>query len=183
MASENKDVVVSIDTPIPHGYKFLPKGDPHKTLNCRKKARAEGHIVYVVHNPKHQQIGIRIPAAIHDRVQEKSEPTQQSQAKAVQRKDKKMEAEFRGSVRSQFPQIPASDLERVVKHTLTKNSGRVGRTTKLPLNQKAELAVCAHIRHRHTDYENLLANKVPRNDAREQIFEKVKKVAKEWGGK
>jgi hypothetical protein len=41
-------------------------------------------------------------------------------------------------------------------------SGRVGRTTKIPLEKKAELAVRAYIRHNYTDYEERLDSvKIP----------------------
>lgn len=181
MASESKDIVVSIHTPMPSGYKFLPKGDPYKTLNCRKKARAEGHDVYVVHNPKHQQIGIRVPAAIYDRVQEKAEQIRKSRADSVQRKDKQMETDFRNSILSQYPKIPASDLEEVVEHATMKYSGKVGRTGNLALNEKTQLAVRAHIRHNYTDYDALLENNMPRHKARSQNLEKARDIAKEWG--
>ncbi|KAI0139559.1 hypothetical protein F4776DRAFT_662512 [Hypoxylon sp. NC0597] len=181
MASENKDIVVSIHTPIPTGYKFLPRGDPYMTLNCRKKARAEGYDVYVVRNRKHQQIGIRVPAAIHDRVQEKAEQTRKSRADAVQRKDKRVETNFRNSILSQYPKIPTSDLENVVKHATMKYSGRVGRTSKLALNEKTQLAVRAHVRHNHTDYDALLKNKMSKRKARSQILKKACDITKEWG--
>lgn len=40
-------------------------------------------------------------------------------------------------------------------------SGRVGRTSKLSLEEKAELAARAYIRHNHTRYEDRLMNAGP----------------------
>ncbi|KAI1138466.1 hypothetical protein F5Y05DRAFT_40625 [Hypoxylon sp. FL0543] len=181
MASTTGDTVVSIDTPMPRGYTFLPKGNAYKTLNCRKKARAEGHEVYVVHDSKHRQMGIRVPRAIYHRVQEMHRETRESRAQAVEKKDKKMEAGFQGSILSQFPKIPKSELREILRHALRKHSGRVGRTGKLDLDEKAQLAVRARIRHHHTDYDKLLADKVSKDLARKQILKKVHDIAVEWG--
>ncbi|KAI1407401.1 hypothetical protein F5Y13DRAFT_206441 [Hypoxylon sp. FL1857] len=181
MVSPAKAIVVSIDTPMPRRYMFLRKGDTYKTLNCRKKAHAEGHDVYIVHDSKNRRIGIRVPLAIYDSVQEKYKQTRESRAAAVHKRDKKMEVDFRNSVLRQFPLIPASSLLEVVRHATKKHSGRVARTGKLDLAKKAQLAVRAHIRHRHTDYDDLLAKKASRDEARGQIFKTVHDIAIIWG--
>ncbi|KAI0835802.1 hypothetical protein F5Y06DRAFT_275441 [Hypoxylon sp. FL0890] len=183
MASTPKDIVVTDHTPMPRRYIFLPKGDPYKTMNCRKKARAEGHEVYIVHDSKNRQLGIRVPISVYDSVQEKYEQTRKSRAEAVQKKDKKIEADLRTSIMSQFPKMPVSELPALLKHALMKHSGKVGRTGTLDLAKKANLAVRAHIRHRHTDYHKLLADKISRGDARVQISKKVDDIAVEWGYK
>lgn len=55
-------------------------------------------------------------------------------------------------------------------------SGRVGRTSKLTLAEKAELAVRAHIRHRYTDYENDLLGIDPFGDD-EAVYRDVRHQA------
>lgn len=44
------------------------------------------------------------------------------------------------------------------------------------------MAVEAHIRHVHTEYESLLCSGVPRNKAREQVGSAVKRIRDEWAG-
>ncbi|KAI2463830.1 hypothetical protein F4781DRAFT_104596 [Annulohypoxylon bovei var. microspora] len=182
MTTTSEDIVVSITTPMPHRYIYVPKGSPYKTLNCRKKTREEGHPVYVVQNAKGQQMGIRVPIAIFERVQEKFEETQESRAQAVKKRDKKMETDFTKSILSQFPQIPTAEVPDIVKQAMKKHSGRVGRTGMLDIVEKVQLGVRAHIRHKYTDYEKLLNNNVSRDEARAQIHEKVDKIVLEWGG-
>ncbi|KAI1206349.1 uncharacterized protein F4807DRAFT_470298 [Annulohypoxylon truncatum] len=182
MASVRKDIVVSITTPMPHRYIYVPRGSPYKTLNCRKKAREEGYDVYVVNDAKGRQMGIRVPITIFERVQEKFEETEVSRAKAMKRRDEKMNTEFSNSVLAQFPKIPTEEVPNIVEQAMKKHSGRVGRTGTLDISEKAQLGVRAYIRHKYTDYDELLKNNVSREDARAQIYEKVDKMVLEWGG-
>jgi hypothetical protein len=55
-------------------------------------------------------------------------------------------------------------------------SGRVGRTRKLPLEQRAALAARALIRHMYTDYEDRLENQVWDDDF---LYQSVKADAHE----
>lgn len=177
------DTMVSIYTSLPRRYIFVPKGNAYITANCRKQTRVEGKKVYIVCNSKHQPVGIRVPYAIYESVLEKHNETQESRAKAVERRDNKVKEDFRSSIVSQFPKIPEKDLTQVVEHATRKYSRRVGRTGKLDLAEKAQLAVRAHIRHRHTHYDKMLTDGTSRDDARSRIFGKVDVAAKEWGWK
>ncbi|XXG99685.1 peptide transporter ptr2 [Hypoxylon texense] len=183
MSLPTGDTVVSIYTPLPRRYIFVPKGNAYITGNCRKKTRGEGRKVYVVHNSKHQPMGIRVPYAIYESVLEKHNETQESRAKAVEKKDNKVKADFRASITSQFPEIPEGELTRIVEHATRKYSRRVGRTGTLDLAKKAQLAVRAHIRHLHTEYDKILADGALRDDARSRIYKKVEDVAMKWGWK
>ncbi|MCA9183812.1 MAG: DUF2293 domain-containing protein [Planctomycetales bacterium] len=46
--------------------------------------------------------------------------------------------------------------------------------------QAARLAVIAHIRHEHTDYDSLLMKGVPRDEARRRIRLTVDQVTSPW---
>ncbi|KAI4864556.1 hypothetical protein F4820DRAFT_448866 [Hypoxylon rubiginosum] len=183
MSLPTEDAVVSIHTSLPRRYIFVPKGNAYITGNCRKQTRGEGKKVYVVHNSKHQPIGIRVPFAIYESVLEKHHETQESRAKSVEKKDIKVKADFRASITSQFPQIPEGELAQIVEHATRKYSRRVGRTGTLDLAKKAQLAVRARIRHLHTEYDKMLVDGASRDDARSQIYRKVNDVAMKWGWK
>ena len=73
--------------------------------------------------------------------------------------------------------------ERIVL-SAERGSGRVGRTAAgRELDPKAiTLAVIAHIRHVHTNYDSLLMRGVRRRDAREQIRGTLDKVLGRWRG-
>jgi hypothetical protein len=46
-----------------------------------------------------------------------------------------------------------------------------------------KLAVRAHIRHVHTDYDQLLKQGASRAVAREKVWERINEVARQWGGR
>lgn len=77
--------------------------------------------------------------------------------------------------------MPAEEERAVLGHAFLKGSGRVGRSGKVKSEEKkVELAVEAHIRHVHTQYEALLEGGMEREDAREKVWEEVKQVKKRW---
>jgi hypothetical protein len=67
-----------------------------------------------------------------------------------------------------FPGCPASEVADIAEHTARRGSGRVGRTEAgRNLEESAlTLAVVAAIRHKHTQYDELLASGVDRLTAR-----------------
>lgn len=81
-----------------------------------------------------------------------------------------------------LPGCPPQRAAGIAAHTAARRSGRVGRTAEgQRLDQQAlELAVVASIRHQDTDYDELLMTGVPRNNAREQVREKVDGVLDRW---
>lgn len=77
--------------------------------------------------------------------------------------------------------MPDCDKQIVLQHGFKKSSGRVGRTSMIPLSQKVLLAVIAHVRHKHTDYDNLLHKGIERADARKATRRAIEDVMKRWG--
>ncbi|MGH7972817.1 MAG: DUF2293 domain-containing protein [Limisphaerales bacterium] len=82
----------------------------------------------------------------------------------------------------QYPNCPASEAESVAAHTAERGSGRVGRSAagRAMESQALELAIRAHIRHQHTDYDALLMRGVPRLDARAQVRREIDRVMAMW---
>ncbi|KAI1953677.1 hypothetical protein LOZ57_000018 [Ophidiomyces ophidiicola] len=64
--------------------------------------------------------------------------------------------EARDAIKDLFPNIPAKDLNQIVKTAFRKGKRKVGTAVELPLARRAQLAVVAHIRHVYTKYDNLL---------------------------
>ncbi|KAI1879040.1 hypothetical protein JX265_003217 [Neoarthrinium moseri] len=180
--SDRREPVVRFHTPMPAGYVFVPKGDRYMTANCRKETQAAGETVYVVVNKNKAVIGIRVPENVLARVRASEASTRADRASAVQKRDEGMERQFREAIVKLFPKIPAADTPKVVKTAMQKGSGRVGRTGKLEVEKKAELALRAHIRHQHTEYEKLLRSGTPRLKARDMTLDKVNEVVESWGG-
>ena len=77
-----------------------------------------------------------------------------------------------------FPGCPRDVQQSIAEHACQKFSGRIGRSAAAKeLDAKAvELAVVAHVRHAHTEYDRLLAQGIDRNEARVE----VRSVVNEW---
>lgn len=102
----------------------------------------------------------------------------------MEKKDTRDARKYRDLLLKAYPSIPAEDVSRILSHAFLKGSGRVGRSSTVRGGEevKLRLAVEAHIRHVHTEYESLLCSGVPRNKAREQVGSAVKRIRDEWAG-
>jgi len=165
---------------MPQGYAFLPKGIAFKTLHCRKATREAKKPLYVVVDNK-RTLGLRAPKTIISEVHQKAKETLTTRRAAVQKRDDSDISKTTAEIKTQFPKMPATERELVIKHGFKKHSRRVGRTGTLTLNAKVRLAVVAHIRHMHTDYETLLRAGMPREAARVAILKTIDTVTREWG--
>lgn len=167
---------------LPSGYSFVPKGNVYITSNCRKLTQERGRSVFTVVDAKKQQIGIGVPTDIYVGVQFKERETRADRATNVLKRDESIAKSFQKEIMKEFPQIPSESLRKTLKIALEKGKGKVGRTGKLDVRRKVQLAVRAHIRHCETDYDTLLRNGVAREDARKQVEAKIQDVFKAWRG-
>jgi hypothetical protein len=92
-------------------------------------------------------------------------------------------ARFAERIRQLYPGCPSDRAEQIATHACQKYSGRVGRSAAAKrLDEEAvQLAVAAHVRHGETDYDELLARRVERWDARARVREQVDRVVARWG--
>jgi len=90
--------------------------------------------------------------------------------------------EFAERIRQLFPHCPGRREVEIAEHACRKYSGRVGRSASAKsFDERAILlAVAAHIRHRETNYDRLLAKETGRRDARAQVKDKVDEVMCRW---
>ena len=72
--------------------------------------------------------------------------------------DEKLITEMDQSIRHMYPGCPADEAEKIAHHTATRGSGRLGRSAagRNLEEQALGLAVAAWIRHRWTEYDELL---------------------------
>lgn len=155
--------------------------DVYITKNCRLKTREAGHTVYVVVNKAKQTLGIRCPKWVYDAVVVEHRATAAKRADAVQRRDDAVRDQFEAALTRLFPKAPRDEIPQILKHALQKRSGRVGRTGTVDLEEKVKLAVRAHIRHRHTNYDKLLHKGTSREVARSSIWGELNEIARRWG--
>lgn len=82
-----------------------------------------------------------------------------------------------------FPNIPEDARKEILEHGFQKGSGRVGRSQTIEDKSKVQLAVNAHIRHRLTQYDSILAANKGQNvrvAAREMVNGQVQAIADSW---
>ncbi|EMD92491.1 hypothetical protein COCC4DRAFT_58047 [Bipolaris maydis ATCC 48331] len=174
------EISVSAGTPMPKAYGFLPKGNRYKTLHCRKLTHEAARPLYIVFEKK-KQIGLRAPLAILDTVHKQAKQTLSTRRAATNRRDATDTARASAEMEKQFPHMPQDEQETVLRHGFKKYSGRVGRTNSIPLSRKVLLAVIAHVRHRHTEYDTLLDQGIDREDARKSTRKGIERLLQKWG--
>jgi hypothetical protein len=83
-----------------------------------------------------------------------------------------------------YPGCPPDEARQIAQHTGRRSSGRVGRSASGRALEKSaiDLAVIAHVRHAHTNYDKLLMSGTERLNARTQIREKIDSVLAKWSG-
>lgn len=175
------EITVRSSVPVPEGYGFLPKGIRYKTLHCRKLTHDARKTLYVVVDAKKHQLGIRVPTSILHQVHRQAKDTLSARRAAVGKRDVAYIESVATELETQFPEMPEKDRVLALKHGFKKHSGRVGRTGKIPLPRKVLLAIVAHVRHRHTKYDVLLASGVERTVARKAVNRKIECVMQNWG--
>lgn len=174
-------------SPMPPGYVFVPKGNVYVTAHCRRRTREAHRTVYSVVGAagaakQPQPLGILVPREVARAVHADEAKTRTERARAVARHDAGLERRFRDSIARAFPSAPPAEVPAIVARAMQKGSRRVGRTTTLDVDARARLAVCAHIRHHHTDYEAQLRRRVSKPEARRSTCAKIDEIAKAWGG-
>jgi hypothetical protein len=176
-----RETTVSFSTPMPKGYGFLPKGIRYKTLHCRKLTHDAGKTLYIVVDAKKQQLGLRVPNFILHQVHRQAKETLPARRAAVEKRDAASIDAAAADLEEQFHKMPEKEKVLVLKHGFRKHSGRVGRTGTIPLPRKVLLAVIAHVRHRHTKYDSLLAHGMQRLFARKAVNSKIESIMRDWG--
>lgn len=157
---------------VPPGWSLLPPGDPGLT----RRVKAAGK-----HYPVEEKVGRKIfsrgvwaEQATIDRIREELEAERSTdqyarkQQQAARRREKVQTAyveDFLGAI-LQFLKFPPPHKElaqrlaqAVALHATPVGSGTVARTTRIPIERRAEAAVIAWMRHQTTAYDSL---KIPR---------------------
>lgn len=88
-----------------------------------------------------------------------------------QKQDRVLVEQWAARIGGLFPRCPPAEAAAIAGHAAVRGSGRVGRTAagRQLEEQAVAAAVAAAVRHRHTDYDELLATGVERAAARQQV--------------
>ena len=169
---------------------FLPRGDTAVTRRASKYSKLRAVVVRWSHTRKrYERQGILAHAEAIRRAEEESLADADLRARRQERaaecrliEDEKFVSEFGQAIRAHYPGCPAQEATQIAQHACRKYSGRVGRTAAAKeFDETAiRLAVVAHVRHVHTDYDALLMKCDDRKMARARVRDEVSAVVDEW---
>ncbi|HEV8224835.1 MAG TPA: DUF2293 domain-containing protein, partial [Rubrobacteraceae bacterium] len=83
-----------------------------------------------------------------------------------------------------FPKAPSREAEAIAARACEKYSQRVGRSAsaRALAEDAITLAVRAHIRHAHTEYDRILAEGAEPTEARVLVRSTIERVLARWRG-
>jgi hypothetical protein len=169
---------------------FIPRGDAALTRRSRKYSTLSAVVVRFSRSRKrYERQGLLVEPGALERAQEEclSDEEQRRIARekaalARERADDQYVAQFVDCIRSRYPDCPSDEADAIAKHACEKYSGRVGRSSAAKSFDAAaiDLAVKAHVRHTHTDYDRLLSRGWERTEARSAVLSKVTEIMERW---
>lgn len=176
---------------VPEGWDLLPPGDPGVTR--RVKAAGPSWTVQEKRGRKLFSRGVWAPAATIAGVRadldgERADPAYARKREADARRRERSQAEYVGefaaAVRDYLRFAPgyAELADRlataVAAHATPVGSGTVARTKRIPVEQRAEAAVIAWLRHQTTAYDNLAIPRVKgkRREVRRELAGESKRL-------
>jgi hypothetical protein len=169
---------------------FLPSGDAALTRRAKKHSTLSAVVLkWSRARNRYERQGLLVEEQALEKAEEEcladSEVRERRRDReAVRREelDRQYVERFAQRVRELFPDCPKGREIPIAEHACRKYSGRVGRSASAKsLGEDAvRLAVIAHIRHRETDYDRLLARGYGRWEARMEIESAVGKILRSW---
>lgn len=169
---------------------YLPSGDAALTRRAAKYSERTAVVVrFSRSRGRYERQGILVEnSALEKAEQECSlDAGERARARAVgaarrKEQDRVLIAAMVVRIGSMFPRCPPSEAAAIAAHTAARGSGRVGRTAagrKLEA-QALGAAVTAAVRHKHTDYDTLLAGGLDRALARARVDDRVQEILAAW---
>ena len=172
---------------------FLPSGDAALTLRAGKYTGARIVLVrFSRPRRRYERQGLFVTEEALERAEKECLDDGAARAKARKRAairrselDREYVKEFARHIREQYPACPERSASSIAEHACRKYSNRVGRSAAAKEfdREKITLAVRAHIRHRHSDYDEILFSTSNRAHARGQVKLRVEGILADWSGK
>ncbi len=169
---------------------YLPAGDAALTRRASRHSGLRAVVVRFSRNRnRYERRGILVEeealAQAERECFEDADARRLARKRAAERRKQlnaKYVASFASRVGELFPGCPAAERRAIAEHACLKHSGRVGRSAaaKELREEAVELAVRAHIRHRHTAYDTLLQQGIPREEARRYVVSETKSKIQSW---
>ncbi len=169
---------------------FLPSGDTALTRRARKHSTLSAVVLqWSRARKRYERHGLLVEAQGLEKAEEAcladSEVRERRREREATRRtelDRQYVDKFAACVRGLFPGCSPGRAREIAEHACRKYSGRVGRSASAKaLDEEAvRFAVIAHVRHRETTYDELLARGYDRWEARAAVEEAVRRVWQRW---
>jgi hypothetical protein len=169
---------------------FLGSGDAALTRRARKHSTLSAVVLkWSRARKRYERQGLLVEAPAIEKAEvecladeDARQHRQQREAARRQELDHRYVDQFASRIREIFPRCPAEREREIAEHACRKYSRRVGRSAAAKaLDEDAvRLAVIAHVRHRETRYDSLMATGWDRQDARAQVADDVHEVLRKW---
>ncbi len=169
---------------------FLPSGNTALTRRAGKHSTLSAVVLkWSRARKRYERQGLLIEEQALQRAEQECLTDADARARRQERRaklqaglDQQYIERFAARVRELFPGCPLGREMEIAEHACQKYSGRVGRSAaaKQLDTEIIELAVIAHIRHAETEYDALLANDLPRGEARDRVKDDVDRVIARW---
>lgn len=171
---------------------YLPRGDAALTRRARKASGLDAVVVrFSRARRRYERQGLLVEPAAIDQAEaqcladaELRERRREREAARREAADEQLAKLMTAEIRRLYPGCPAARAAEIAAHTTARSSGRVGRSAAgRELESRAiELAVTASIRHRDTNYDDLLMSGTDRSEARDAVDADVRRVLSAWEG-
>jgi hypothetical protein len=171
---------------------FLPAGDTALSRRARKHSSLAAVVVRFSRTRKrYERQGLLVTDQALAKAEEECAADAPARAAARgratlarQEDDREFVAALAQAILQRHPGCPTDEARRIAEHTGRRSSGRVGRSSAgRALDASAvDLAVIAHIRHEHTNYDELLMRGTERLDARALVRGGIDRVLAKWSG-
>ncbi len=169
---------------------FLPTGDAALTRRARKHSMLSAVVLkFSKARGRYERQGLLVEENALDKAEaecladiDARERRAHRQRERQAEMDRSYVEEFARRVRELFPGCPAKRELQIAEHACRKYSGRIGRSAAAKSFDEAAvlLAVAAHVRHRETNYDELLSEEWDRADARTQVRRHVDEILRSW---
>ena len=170
---------------------FLPSGDAALTRRAKKHSALSAVVLkFSRARKRYERQGLLVEESALSQAESECLADQEIRARRAEREgerraelDREYVQAFGVRVREVFPACPAGREQEIAAHACRKYSGRVGRSAAAKSfdEQAVRLAVIAHIRHRETNYDELLGGGYSRHEARAWVKEQVEQICERWG--
>jgi len=169
---------------------FLASGDAALTRRARKYSRLSAVVLkFSRARRRYERQGLLVEETALDLAEEECladfevrELRKEREAERRAGLDEQFVQQFAHKIRELFPHMETGREQGIAEHACLKYSGRIGRSgAAKSLDENAVLlAVVAHIRHRETNYDELLGRGWERSDARSAVAGRIDEVLSRW---